>query len=199
MKLLISLIFIILASSTYRCGKGEDTIDCNTATAQMEGVWNGKLLYSGPEGRISSATGQEIPTAVGVTHNFTLEVTSINECIFNGKITYGSISNNTVYEISGNIDKYGWVTFTEQEFITDGKIFTDCGDPNVINNGSICNYWPTGRWRVGGIFSKGRFTNDPLLEWEGEFRLPTSGYSIFTGNSFSQVAEITGNYEITKQ
>ena len=119
----------------YRCGKGEDTIDCVEATAQMIGSWDGRLVYSGPEGRLSSASGAEIPSAVGVNHIFTLEILSVTECNFFGQITYGTISNNTVYEANGNIDKYGWVTFSEIKFINDGEIFTSCGQSG-INNGS---------------------------------------------------------------
>ena len=198
MKSLITFLFIFIASTTYRCGKGEDTIDCVEATAQMIGSWDGRLQYSGPEGRLSSASGAEIPSAVGVNHIFTLEILSVTECTFFGQITYGTISNNTVYEANGNIDKYGWVTFSEIKFINDGEIFTSCGQSG-INNGSNCNHWPKGRWIEGGVFSKGRFTNDPILEWEGEFNLPGSGYSLFYGQGFEQVPDITGNYEITKQ
>ena len=202
MKLLISLIFIILASSTYRCGKGEDTIDCTEATPQMVGTWKGNILYTGPQRPSNEAFGSEIGEAIGANHEFTLDVESSSECDFNGTITYGEVSNNTVFNIVGNIDKYGWVTFSETTYINDGEIYTGCFDPNVINQGSTCRWWPTGRWNVGGVFSKGRFTNDPVYEWEGEFRLPSSGYQYSVDGSFTNtvaVEDIQGNYKITKQ
>lgn len=201
MKLLISLIFIILASSTYRCGKGEDTIDCTEATPQMVGTWKGNILYTGPQRPSNEAFGSEIGEAIGANHEFTLDVESSSECDFNGTITYGEVSNNTVFNIVGNIDKYGWVTFTEITFKNDGGIYTDC--QNNIEGGfsSKCKYWPTGRWVIGGVYSKGKFTNDPALEWDGDFRLPQSNYTVFTGSfdNSIQVDEITGGYRITKQ
>ena len=42
MKSLITFLFIIVASTTYRCGKEEETIDCADATAQMMGTYSGK-------------------------------------------------------------------------------------------------------------------------------------------------------------
>tara|TARA_Y100000768_G_scaffold177659_1_gene132937 strand:- start:1106 stop:1711 length:606 start_codon:yes stop_codon:yes gene_type:complete len=201
MKSLITFLFIIVASTTYRCGKEEETIDCNEATSQMLGTWNGNLLYTLP-GPQNANTANIIPGATGVNHDFVLEITSTSECSFFGSITYGEISNNTVYQIAGNIDKYGWVTFSETTYINDGEIYTGCFDPNVINQGSTCRWWPTGRWNVGGVFSKGRFTNDPVYEWEGEFRLPSSGYQYSVDGSFTNtvaVEDIQGNYKITKQ
>ena len=104
MKSFITFLFILLAGSTYRCGKGEDTIDCTEATSQMVGTWKGNIIYSGPQRPANQAFGSEIGDAVGANHEFTLDVESSSECEFSGTITYGEISNNTVYNIIGSID-----------------------------------------------------------------------------------------------
>ena len=58
MKFLYFL-FIILASSTYRCAD-DDTIDCSEASKNMVGEWSGQISYSRP----TSADGKK--------HNFSL-------------------------------------------------------------------------------------------------------------------------------
>ena len=86
MKSLITFLFIIVASTTYRCGKEEETIDCNEATSQMVGTWNGNLLYTLP-GPQNANTANIIPGATGVNHDFVLEEPQIFHMISHD-ITY---------------------------------------------------------------------------------------------------------------
>ena len=90
MKSFITFMFILIASSTYRCGKEEDTIDCIAATASMLGKFDAKTTYSSPL------------IAEGLTHNFILEITEVNDCMFVGTTTYGSNFNNHV-TMSGDL------------------------------------------------------------------------------------------------
>ena len=46
MKSTTLFVFILLASSTYRCAEDELTIDCAKATSDMIGTWKGNLNYS---------------------------------------------------------------------------------------------------------------------------------------------------------
>ena len=85
MKLLITLLFIIVASTTYRCGKGEDTIDCISATSEMIGTWDGIISYSQPDiGFIVGAPGlnlsyNEVSPASGDSHTFVMKITSTTD------------------------------------------------------------------------------------------------------------------------
>ena len=215
MKSLITLLFILVASTTYRCGKEEETINCADATAQMLGSYSGKLVYSGPEPPFVSDpfTGIPLGNSTGDSHDFTMEVTSTSntDCTFIGTLTYGEVSNNTSYQIVGTIDKYGWVQFIETKFEKSGNIKENCIDQYPVNTwgwaplARSCNYWPTGRWIEGGIFKEGRFSNDPF-EWEGKFELPESSYFTpapgadpTTALDWTQVDFVTGDYQLTKQ
>jgi len=62
MKFLYFL-FIILASSTYRCA--DDVVDCNEASQNMVGEWSGIINYTNPY----SANGKK--------HNFSLYINFI--------------------------------------------------------------------------------------------------------------------------
>ena len=94
MKLLTTLIFIILASSTYRCREPEATIDCSSAAQQMIGTWKGRADYTS-----WSANGE--------THEVTLSIISSNDCFFQGINTFKEA--NTTFVVSGTVDKYGCV------------------------------------------------------------------------------------------
>ena len=200
MKSLITFLFIIVASTTYRCGKEEETIDCVSAAAEMIGNWDGLILYSNP--LEINYVFHNVPAASGNSHPFTLQVTSSSDCIFTGNITYGEISNNTIYEVNGTIDKYGWVKIIEVKFVNDGKLYTDCEVP--FGSPLNCNNWPTGRWQLGGEFYDGRFDTEDY-EWEGKFILPSSNYwynswDPGTNNSeWRPAGEIAGNYRLTKR
>ena len=175
MKSFITFLFILIASSTYRCGKEEDTIDCISATSSMIGSFDGTLSYNSPQ----IANGQK--------HFFTLEITEVNECVFIGTSTYGTESNNTSYKVTGSIDKYGWVTKT-------GTQSWWCSD---------CNTWPIGRWRPGTIFNEGRYSSDPF-EWVGEFvgsdNMQRPCQMLGSGiENWQYQGMPTGNYKLVKQ
>ena len=203
MKSLITLLFIIVASTTYRCGKEEETIDCNAATAQMIGSWDVTLIYTNPPtAYFQGLASNTITGAIGTTHKMVLDITETSQCNFIGTMTYGTISNNTSYQVLGNMDKYGWTYFTESTFENDGGIYTDC---RKQEENWRCNRWPTNRWQTGGQYSEGRFDSDDY-EWEGEFIHPGTGWG---GNvclqlpcsdyNWKGVPEIAGTYKITKR
>ena len=102
---LTTIIFILLASSTYRC-LDDDRIDCSLVANEMIGEWVGELNYERP----SSANGKK--------HTKTLIIQSSNDCSFYGFSKYNE-SDNT-FRISGYIDIYGWVEFIEEDFIYNG-------------------------------------------------------------------------------
>ena len=219
MKLLITLLFIIVASTTYRCGKGEDTIDCISATSEMIGTLDGIISYTQPDiGFIVGAPGlnlsyNEVSPASGDSHTFVMKITSTTDCIFIGTIEYGEIENNlneelgnVSYEINGNIDKYGWVSFVENKFIEKGSAEQICEWGETITGRQECQNWPRGRFRLtGGIYDEGRFTREPNYEWAGEFNLPNSGYWTGSYNTTTNeffnfpVSSIAGSYQITKR
>lgn len=192
MKSFVTFLFILIASSTYRCGKEEETIDCVAATSSMIGSFDGTISYSSPQ----IANGQK--------HFFTLEITDVNECVFIGTSTYGTESNNTSFKVTGSIDKYGWVTFNETEYNNDGKLFTDCEKTGTQSWWcSDCNTWPIGRWRPGTIFNEGRYSNDPF-EWVGEFvgsdNMQRPCQMLGGGIENWQYQGVpTGNYKLVKQ
>ncbi len=148
MKLITTFLFILVASSTYRCKEPEDTINCKDAATQMIGVWKGKNDYSN-----------------GGTHNMTLTVTSSNNCFFQGISSFEE--SNTTFVVSGSIDKYGWVEFMETEYDVNGGEYTDCS-PNGSSWNNQCNTWPTVRWRPGIKFNESRFRSNPYV-LVGEF------------------------------
>ena len=96
MKSLITFLFIIVASTTYRCGKEEETIDCVAATAQMIGSWDVTLIYTNPPtAYFQGLASNTITGAIGTTHKMVLDITETSQCNFIGTMTYGTISNNT--------------------------------------------------------------------------------------------------------
>ena len=195
MKSFITFLFILIASSTYRCGKEEETIDCVAATATMLGKFNATVTYNSP------------PIANGTSHSFVLEVTDVNDCLFTGTTTYGSEFNNHVLNISGTMDKYGWITFKETSVNFDGGIITDCVEPFEDNWWcSDCESWPNGRMLPVISFVEGRYSNDPF-EWVGEIRTegwnsiprPCSNISNVPGGATAYEGQISGNYKVVKQ
>ena len=222
MKSLITFLFIIVASTTYRCGKEEETIDCVSLTAQMIGTWDGTISYTQPDNGIMTiaspltiAAGtlsyHEVQTAVGDTHDFIMNITEVDQCVFIGTIEFGEIDNslnevigNVSYKVNGTIDKYGWVSFVETEFIERGSTEQQCTWGETIQLAQECQNWPRGRFRrSGGIYNEGRFTSDPILEWSGEYNLPNSAYGQGTWTSSGyqsvQVNNIAGGYKLTKR
>jgi len=171
MKLLTTLIFIILASSTYRCREPEATIDCSSAAQQMIGTWKGRADYTS-----WSANGE--------THEVTLSIISSNDCFFQGINTFKEA--NTTFVVSGTVDKYGWVEFMETEYEYDGGEYTGCvGNGSNWNN--PCNRWPYVRWRPGTKFNEARFRTDPYI-LQGEFFTAGGGWN----------STIRGTFTLTK-
>ena len=168
MKLLSSLIFILLASSTYRCNEPEDIIDCSSAAQQMIGTWKGRADYSS-----WSANGE--------THEVTLSIISSNDCFFQGINTFKEA--NTTFVVSGTIDKYGWVEFMETEYEYDGGEYTGCvGNGSNWNN--PCNRWSYVRWRPGTKFNEARFRSDPYI-LQGEFFTAGGGWNSTIRGTFT--------------
>ena len=202
MKSLITFLFIIVASTTYRCGKEEETIDCVAVTAQMIGTWDVTLSYTNPGTAYSQGGLNNYEGPKGTQMNMVLDITETSECGFSGTMTYGAISNNHSFNVNGSIDKYGWVFFTESTYDNDGGLFTDCLNKDESWR---CYRWPTNRWQTGGQYSEGRFDSDDF-EWEGEFIHPATSWS---GNiclqqpcsdfSWKSVGDITGLYKIQKK
>ena len=171
MKLLTTLIFIILASSTYRCSEPEATIYCSSAAQQMIGTWKGRADYTS-----WSANGE--------THEVTLSIISSNDCFFQGINTFKEA--NTTFVVSGTVDKYGWVEFMETEYEYDGGEYTGCvGNGSNWNN--PCNRWPYVRWRPGTKFNEARFRTDPYI-LQGEFFTAGGGWN----------STIRGTFTLTK-
>ena len=86
MKLLSNFLFILLASSTYRCAN-DDTINCSQAAQEMVGEWIGESHYVRP----SSADGN--------SHEFTLTVESSNDCSFIGFTAFKDSNNTEIFMI----------------------------------------------------------------------------------------------------
>ena len=140
-------------------------------------------------------------------NSFVLEVTDVNDCLFTGTTTYGSEFNNHVLNISGTMDKYGWITFKETSVNFDGGIITDCVEPFEDNWWcSDCESWPNGRMLPVISFVEGRYSNDPF-EWVGEIRTegwnsiprPCSNISNIPGGVTAYEGQISGNYKVVKQ
>ena len=192
MKSFITFLFILIASSTYRCGKEEDTIDCIAATASMLGKFDAKTTYSSPL------------IAEGLTHNFILEITEVNDCMFVGTTTYGSNFNNHVLNISGTMDKYGWIQFKEVSNNYDGGLITNCTETFPDTWCSDCRSWPSSRIVPNLVYSDGRYSSDPF-EWVGEIRTegwgsnPRPCTGLQPGEGFLYEGAIAGNYKLVKQ
>ena len=153
MKFLSTLIFIILASSSYRCSEDEITIDCSSAANSMVGTWKGRASYTN-----SQAQGQ--------VYNLTLSVISSNDCFFSGIMAFDE--SESTFTVSGTIDKYGWVEFMETSYEIDGGEFTGCNSSSSSSWNNPCNRWPYSRWRPGTKFHEARFRSEPLV-LQGEF------------------------------
>ena len=67
-----------------------------------------------------------------------------------GETSYSQ--SNTTFSVSGKIDMYGWIKFSETKYITNGGEYDNC-------NGS---YWVCRRirWRPGAEFEDARFKDD---------------------------------------
>ena len=102
MKLLNFLLIVLLWNTTYRCKKDELTIDCTDACNKMIGTWK----------------GSQYSNYGGFSEQFTLKITSSDGCNFYGETSYTN-STSTFY-VSGKIDEYGWIKFSETKFIENG-------------------------------------------------------------------------------
>ena len=136
MKLINILLFIFLWNTTYRCKKDELIIDCEDAAKKMIGTWKGSQYTNS--------------TYYPFNDQFTLKVISSDECSFLGETSYSQ--STTTFSVSGKIDMYGWIKFSETKYITNGGEYDDC-------NGS---YWVCRRirWRPGAEFEDARFKDD---------------------------------------
>ena len=141
MKQFTIFLFILVASSTYRCEEPENTIDCKTATASLVGNWEGTLLYD-----------------AGYRQNIDLRITSNTGCTFLG--TIGFEDSHTVFIISGTVDKYGWVKFSENDYFYDGGEYTGCNGSGWSNP---CDRWPFGRYKTGTKYEEARLKNNNTL------------------------------------
>ena len=165
--------FILIAGSTYRCSD-DNTINCSLAAKEMIGVWEGELHYKGPN------------IANGEKHIKSLVIESSTDSLFFGFSSYNE--SNNIFKITGGIDIYGWVEFTEVEFINNDGEYEEC--LNRTNSNVICKDWPDLRWRIGTKFEDTRFNRDPYI-LNGKFKRPSS---------FERSWEIlSGNYTISKQ
>lgn len=163
---IFKIVFIILASSTYRCSD-QETVDCKQVDQELIGDWKGVANYFGPR------------QANGSTHNFTLTIENSNGCSFTGYTKYDNFP--TTFNVSGNVDIFGWVTFTEVSIKQDGGEYADC--LVRINSSSRCNQWPDLRWKEGNKFNEARFRRDPYI-LIGKFERPNSyerGWQILNG------------------
>ena len=149
MKLLNFLLIILLWNTTYRCKKDELTIDCTDACNKMIGTWKGNQY---------SNNG-------GFSEQFILKITSSDGCNFFGETSYTN-SISTFY-VSGKIDEYGWIKFSETKFIENGGEYDDC----LATNSS---WWRcrSVRYRTGAEFEDARFKED---SFSGKWNL--SGFS----------------------
>ena len=168
MKSLVTFLFIFLASSSWRCDEPEDTIDCANAANQMIGTWTGRTNYTN-----------------GDHHNLTLKITSSNDCFFEGVSSFNESS--TSFVVTGSIDKYGWVQFTETKYDIDGGEYSSCTSNGSSSWSSPCNQWPIIRWRPGTKFHEARFRSDPFV-LAGEFYGQGGGWR----------SQIRGDFTITK-
>ena len=172
MKISSFFVFIILASSTYRCAEDELTIDCAKATSDMIGTWRGNLNYTNFQ-------------ANGALHNLTLSIISSNGCKFQGISAFEE--SGTSFVVSGTIDKYGWVEFMETSYEIDGGEYTKCTSESTSSWNNPCNQWPTVRWRPGVKYHEARFRSDPFV-LQGEF---------FSAGGWRS-GSVNGNYQIAK-
>ena len=160
MKQLITFLFIFLASSTWRCDEPEDTINCADATKSIIGQWDGRLLYD-----------------AGYKQNITLDITTNTSCVFTGLMSFED--SQTIFIVSGTVDKYGWVKFSETDYFYDGGEYTKCVGSGWSNP---CNRYPTGRYRTGTRYEDARLRNDNTL-LNGDFYMQSSSwYNGLRGN-----------------
>ena len=150
------LLFIILASSTYRCSD-QETVDCEKVAAELIGEWRGSSIYSNPR------------SANGSLHEFSLVVSNSDGCNFMGVATYES--SITTFNVTGSVDIFGWVTFTEESKLEDGGEYNEC--LTRTNSNAICNSWPDLRWKEGNKFEDARFKRNPYI-LNGKFQRPNS-------------------------
>ena len=142
MKLIHLFLLIFLWNTTYRCKKKEITIDCEGAAKKMIGRWEG-IQFNYPK---------------TFSDTFILTVTSSDGCHFLGETSY--TQSTTTFNVSGNIDEYGWMQFNETNFIVDGGEYTSC-------TGSYWNACRNIRWQPGAKFNEFRFDEKSLAgEWE---------------------------------
>ena len=149
MKLFNFLLIILLWNTTYRCKKDELTIDCTDACNKMIGTWK----------------GSQYSNSGGFSEQFTLKITSSDGCNFYGETSYTN-SSSTFY-VSGKIDEYGWIKFSETKFIENGGEYDDC----LATNSS---WWRcrSVRYRTGAEYEDARFKED---SFSGKWNL--SGFS----------------------
>ena len=152
----LKLLFIILASSTYRCSD-QETVDCEKVAAELVGEWRGSSVYSNPR------------SSIGSLHEFSLVVSSSNGCNFMGVTTYEN--SITTFNVTGSVDIFGWVTFTEESVLDNGGEYSDCLARNNAN--AVCSDWPDLRWKEGNKFEDAKFKRDPYI-LNGKFERPNS-------------------------
>lgn len=171
MKISAFFLFILLANTTFRCAEEENTINCNDASNDMIGRWEGTSSYTQPS------------SASGVMQKFAIDIVTTDGCLFYGISSFED--SNTTFSVTGTIDKYGWVVFRETEFANDGGEYTGC-----TSNGSSwnnpCNRWPYIRYKPGNKFEDARFRANPYI-LNGTFRMQ-GGWS----------GSVGGNYILTK-
>ena len=147
-----SLVFIILASSTYRCSD-QEIIDCKEIDNEILGEWQGSLNYLSPR------------SASGDNHDFILKIDDSNDCSFIGITTYKNFT--TKFNITGFVDPFGWIIFTEVSIQNDGGEYADC--LSRTNSDFICEEWPALRWRQGNKFKDAKLDRDNYT-FNGKFK-----------------------------
>ena len=137
MKFINILLLIFLWNTTYRCKKDELTINCEDAAKNMIGRWKGSQYTNNGS----------------FNDEFTLKIISSDGCSFLGETSYSqSIST---FSVSGKIDEYGWVKFSETKFNVNGGEYDACSIANT-------SWWACRsiRWRPGAEFDDARFKED---------------------------------------
>jgi len=169
---IFKIAFIILASSTYRCSD-QEVVNCKNIDKEILGEWSGSLNYSGPR------------SAIGDNHTFILKIDNSNNCSFSGSTSYDNFI--TTFNISGFVDPFGWISFTEVSIKNDGGEYSDC--LLKTNSTLICNEWPALRWRKGNKFQDAKLNRNPF-SFIGRFERP---------NSFEKKENILiGNFNLSK-
>ena len=101
--------------------------------------------------------------------------------------TLSLLDFTTTFNISGFVDPFGWISFTEVSIKNDGGEYSDC--LLKTNSTLICNEWPALRWRKGNKFQDAKLNRNPF-SFIGRFERP---------NSFEKQENILiGNFNLSK-